>query len=497
MPLVLCQDCARICNDRHLAVLDPHNLPLRPHTALYRPLTPQKPRITMNQTPILIAAALAVGIGGGYIIGNNTSGGDAENNPQSSARALGPRMSGDGSGSRTGSRPAAKRYSGFQEINRLPGTSNRVQALVQYYQSLSPQQLEDEANKLEELPMGERIMASMLLFSRWGEVDPYTAFDYANGLGWAGMLVRPTVLQSWASVDPASAGKYMTENPREFAMMGMGGGRRGGPFSGGSAQSVIAGEWAKQDPDGAIAWANGLERGKDGALASVIGEVAREDPAKAASLLGSIDPEAAGGSYRAIAESYGAKDFDAAQAWIATLPADQQAAAKASAISGLARTDPMAAAAQVATMEAGDSKDRAVNDVMGAMAQNEPAKAAEFLAQNGSEEAQRDGMRELIPAWVNQDPAAALNYSMSMEEGSTRDRALSSYIWSNNEAAPADLVKVAENISDERSRSRSIGWMSARWMREDEDAARAYIESSESISDDMKERIMSGGGRGR
>ena len=245
----------------------------------------------MNQTLILIAAALVVGIGGGYVIGTSTSTGDSDPTMQSSARSLGPRASGSGSSGKS-SRKGSKRYSGFQEINRLPGTSNRVQALVQYYQGLSLQQLEDEANKLEDLPVGERIMASMLLFSRWGEVNPYTAFDYANGLGWAGMLVRPTVLQSWASMDPAS------------------------------------------------------------------------------------------GSYRAIAESYGAKDFASAQAWISTLPADQQGAATASAISGLARTDPMAAAAQVATMEGGSAKDRAVTDVMGSIAQNDPAAAAEFLAQN-------------------------------------------------------------------------------------------------------------------
>lgn len=486
MSLLCGRDFTRICNKSHSAVFDPHYLHSKDSYTH-----------SMNQAPILIAAALVVGIGGGYVIGTSTSAGGSDSSIQSSARSIGPRASGSGSSIGTSSRKGSKRYSGFQEINRLPGTSNRVQALVQYYQGLSPQQLEDEANKLEDLPMGERIMASMLLFSRWGEVDPYTAFDYANGLGWAGMLVRPTVLQSWASVDPASAGKYLNENPRQFAMMGMGGGRggRGGMFSGGGAHSVIAGEWAKQDPDGAIAWANGLERGKDGALASVIGEVARDDPQKAATLLAGIDPEAASGSYRAIAESYGTKDFASAQAWIATLPADQQGAATASAISGLARTDPMAAAAQVTTMEGGAAKDRAVTDVMGAMAQDDPAAAAEFLAQNGSEDAQRDGMRELIPAWVNQDAQAALDYSMSMEEGSARDRALSSYVWSNNEASPADLVKVAENITDDRSRSRSIGWMSARWMREDESSARAYIESSESISDDMKQRIM--GGRDR
>jgi len=446
----------------------------------------------MNQSAILIGAALAVGLGGGYIIGNNTGGGDGQDQQQSSARMVGPRSEGGLTASRGASRSDGKRrYSGFEEINRLPGTSNRLQALVQYYQSLSPQQLEDEANKLEDLPMGERIMASMLLFSRWGEVDAYAAMDYANGLGFAGMMVRPTVLQSWASVDPASAAKYYEENPRQFMMMGGGGrGGRGGPFGGASGTGIIGSEWAKQDPDGAIAWANGLERGKDDALASVIGEVARQDPQKAAGMIGNIDPEAVGGSYRAIAESYGSKDFAAAQAWIATLPADQQASAMAAAISGLARTDPMAAAAKVASMEDGGSKDRAVRDVVGAMAMENPAQAAEFLTQNGSADAQADSMRDLMPAWVSKDPAAALNYAMSMEAGGTRDRAITSYVWSNQQASPAELVQVAENISDERDRSRTVGWMASRWMREDEAAAKAYIEASTSISDRTKEHIL-------
>lgn len=442
----------------------------------------------MNQSAILIAAALAFGVGGGYIIGNNTAGGGGRDDAaQSSARPVGPRFEGGLSGSRLAPRGESKRrYSGFDEINRLPGTSNRLQALVQYYQGLTPQQLEDEANKLEELPMGERIMASMLLFSRWGEVDAYSALDYSGSLGFAGMMVRPNVLQSWASVDPASAAKYFEDNPRQFMMMG--GGR--GPFAGASASGMIAGEWAKQDPDAAIAWANGLEQGKDGALASVIGEVAREDPKKAASMLGNIDPEAAGASYRAIAESYGAKDFAAAQSWISTLPADQQASAMAAAISGLARTDPTAAALQAAAMQEGSSKDRAVREVVGAIAADDPAKAAEFLSQNGSQDAQEESMRDLMPAWVSKDPNAALNYAMSMEEGNTRDRALSSYVWSNQQASPAELVKVAENISSERSRSRTVGWMASRWMREDEQAAKAYIESTESITERTREHIL-------
>jgi len=377
---------------------------------------------------------------------------------------------------------------GFDEISRLPGSSTRIQALVEYYQSLSADQLEEEARKLEDLPMSERIMASMLLFGRWGEVDAYSAMDFANGLGFAGMLVRPTVLQSWASVDPVNAAKYYEQNPRQF--MSMGGGRRGGPMQAQGGSVIIATEWAKQDPQAALAWANGLEQGKDDALAAVIGEVARQDPIKAAGMLSGIDPEVAGRSYNAIAESYGATDFGAAQSWIRTLPADQQPAALAAAISGLARSNPDAAATQVAAMEAGDSKDRAVRSVVGAMAYDNPQQAAEFLGQNGSADAQQESMRELIPAWTSKDPAAALSYTMSLQEGEVRDRAIRSYVWSNSSAPPSELIQVAESISDDRDRSRTIGWMAARWMREDEAAAKAYVESSSSISEQMKSHIL-------
>ncbi|MCH1922960.1 hypothetical protein L9G15_26470, partial [Shewanella sp. A3A] len=78
----------------------------------------------------------------------------------------------------------------------------------------------DAAGKLEDLPMSQRIMASMLLFARWGEIDPQGALAHAATLGPGGMFARPTILQSWASTDPANAGKYFSENPGEFAMMG-------------------------------------------------------------------------------------------------------------------------------------------------------------------------------------------------------------------------------------------------------------------------------------
>ncbi len=375
----------------------------------------------------------------------------------------------------------------------MPGNSTRIQAMIDFYQSLSVDQLEEQARKLEDLPMGERMMAGFLLFGRWGEVDARSAMEYANSMGFAAMFVRPTILQSWASVDPVNAANYYDRNPREFAMMMGGGGRggRGGMFGGGmGGASVIAGEWAKQDPDGALKWASTLSNGKGDAYSAVVAEVAKTDPAKAAKLLSGMDAADASASYRSVAEAFGSKNFNQAKSWISSLPADEQAGALAAAIAGLAKSDPQTAAQQAAVMTAGEAKDRAVEGVVTVMSRDNPQAAAEYLMQNGGADAQGESMRALIPAWVGKDPTAALNFVKTLPEGEVRDRGVRSYVWSNRTAPPSELVQVAETISDENDRSRTVGWMVSRWMNEDEQAARAYVQQSTTLPDRMKQHIL-------
>ncbi len=452
----------------------------------------------MNQSFVLLGAALTIGAAFGFVVGKQS--GPAKAELESDVPVLvrstpaGERPTGlASSGAR--SRPAVSDYA---DIQKLPGSSNRMQAMIEYYAGLSIEQLEEEARKLEDLPMNERMMASLLLFGRWGEVDAHSAMEHANGMGFAAMFVRPTILQSWASVDPVNAAAYYDKNPREFAMMGGFGGGRGGRgnfMMGQGGAGIIAGEWAKQDPQAAMAWANGLGGEKSRALSGVLGEVAKSDPAKAAQMLAGVNAADAGSAYQTVAEAYGAKNFSEAQSWIQSLPADQQDAAMASAVSGLAKSDPQAAAAQVAMMAAGDSKDRAVTNVVGSMARDNPQAAADFVMQNGTAAAQEQSMRSLVPAWVAKDPAAALGFVSSMPAGAARDRGLRSYVWSNNSAPPGELVRAAEMIGDERERSQTVGMMVGRWMGEDEAAARAYVQQSSTLSEGMKERLLGAGGR--
>jgi len=452
--------------------------------------------IFMKNSLVLLGVALTVGAAFGFVVGKQinpaTRASEVEERVVVRSKA-GERPEGlASSGARV--RPAAAAY---EEILKLPGSSNRVQAMIEFYAGLTIEQLEEEARKLEGLPMNERMMASLLLFGRWGEVDARSAMAHANTMGFAAMFVRPTILQSWASVDPVNAASYYDKNPREFAMMGGGGGRggRGGFMESQGGASIIAGEWAKQDPQAALAWANGLTGEKSQALSGVLREVAKTDPAKAAQMLSGVNAADASSSYRAVAEAYGSSNFAEAQSWIQSLPADQQEAALASAISGLAKSDPQGAAAQAAVMAAGNSKDRAVSIVVGSMARDNPQAAADFVMKNGSADAQEQSMRSLVPAWVAKDSTAALSFVSSLPTGGARDRGLRSYVLSNNSAEPSELVKTAELIGDERERSQTVGMMVGRWMGEDETAARAYVQQSTAINERMKQHLLGEGGR--
>jgi hypothetical protein len=258
--------------------------------------------------------------------------------------------------------------------------------------------------------------------------------------------------------------------------------------------SIIASEWARQDPAAALAWAGSLSTDKNQAMTAVIGEVAKTDPKKAAGMLATMDGSDKGDAYRTVAAQYGALNFSEAQTWIRTLPADQQAEALAAAIGGLSNTDPQAASKQVALMAAGDAKDGAIAGVVEDWARMDPKAAADFLKQQDSAKAQQSAMRQLMPTWVGQNASAALAYANSYEAGEVRDSALQSYVWSNNSAAPADLMKVAETMTDEGDRNRTMGIAAARWMREDSEAAKAYIQQSTTLTDDAKQRMLDGRG---
>jgi len=341
------------------------------------------------------------------------------------------------------------------------------------------------------------MMASFLLFGRWAETDPTAAMAYTDKMGFAGMFVKPTILQSWASVDPENAAQYFSQHPKEFAMMGMG---RGGPGGGQNGASIIAQEWAKNDPEAALAWAKSLDRDKGQAMSAVVREVAQTDPKKAAELAAGITGDDRGDAYASIARQWGAKNFAEAEAWIASLPADEQDRARVSALRGLAGDNPELASQKVAAMAAGDSKNDAAGEITQAWAREDPKAAAAWLATQNGVEVSRNTTRELVSSWARQDDAGAVAYVNQQEPGQARDNAIQAYVFSNRSNNPQAVMQLAESVQDERDRQRVVGMAAQQWMREDEAAAKAYIQQSTALSDEAKQRVLEGrgfGGRGR
>ncbi len=446
----------------------------------------------MKNSWLFALTALVIGALGGFISGRNTSLDRDGDEPTSKAvksapakAALEARVKSDLA--RDSKR--SKRPLNIEQISGMPGSTQRVQAMLALYANLGPSQFESEAAKLDQLPMSERILASFLLFGRWAEVDPSAAMAFSGAMGYGSMFVKPTILQGWASIDPAGAAKYLAANPREFAMMGY-----GGPAGGRGGVSIIGAEWARQNPVAAMAWASSLNDGRSEAISAVVGQVAKLDPAKASQMLAGMNDDGLSEAFRAVAAGYGAKNFTEAQAWISSLPSDQQAEALASAIGGLSVVDPSSAAKEVKHMSQGAAKDRAVSEVVSDMARDKPQAAAEFLKDQGSPDAMRLGMRNLIPSWVSKDAPNALAYAFALESGDVRDSALQSYVMANTAEDPAKVILVAENIQDESERIRSMSIAATRWMREDAAAAKEYVEQSQLLPEADKNRILNGGG---
>ncbi|MFU8893922.1 MAG: hypothetical protein ACNA8L_09865 [Luteolibacter sp.] len=452
----------------------------------------------MKTTWILSATALTVGAVGGFITGKSTN----ENAEAANADAISAMQTRATAGNRNSSAENSTRKSSratsVEDIYRAPGNLSRLENLMRFYGGLSAEQLREEALKLDDLPLNERMPASFLLFARWAEMDPYGAMEHSNSMGMGAAFVRPTILQSWASVDPENAARYYTANPGQFALMNMGRMMGGGQ----GAADIIATEWARQDAQGALAWANTLSQGKSSALAAVLGEVAKSDPQKAAQMLDQLAPDDRAGAYASIAGKYGAQDFGAAEAWIRTLPQDQQTDAYAAAIEGLASKSPTEALAQINRMPNGDAKNQLIPSIVGPLARTDPQAAAALINTQSDADVKRDSMRELMPAWTAQDPTAALAFAKTQQPGPVYDRAITSYITSNNSGNPAEMMRLAETIDNERERGWAAGYTAQRWMQSDPDGARSYIGQSELIPEGMRERILDGrpmwgGGRGR
>lgn len=435
----------------------------------------------------IIAAALLLGAAGGYLVG--ASGEPGENGKaqptaasSKSTRAR-PRLVTD-SFSSTPRR--GTRFSSLENVFAEPGQTNRIMNLLEYYSELDPSEFEGEMQKLQALPMSQRMLAMNLLFARWAETDPETALEQSRTMGFPEVfMARAGVISGWAASNPEGLARAYSENADDFRANGPG--RRGVS----DTVAVIAGEWAKQNPQAALAWARTLERGEVGnAISGIFTEVTQSDPAVAISMASGLTSEERGNAFRSIAGAWAITDYPAAAAWIDSLTGAEKTAARQEALESLANINPQKAAAEVLQLPGSPSRDRLVGEVSREWAQKDAAAALDWLTANGEGAVLEESIGRVIGPLAAKDAGKALEWIDTQPAGEARDNAVQGFIWGNRNAEPLENIRLAETISGEETRQQIVTCVTFEWARDEPAAALQYAQSSEYLGDGVRKRLI-------
>ena len=435
---------------------------------------------------LIAVGALLFGGVGGYLIGNGGDDSNPEGDSQIGVRtkkSVSSRVATVTAGSGNSAPRAARSSGGLREILSEPGQTSRIMSLLEYYSDLDPSQFESEVQKLQGLPMSQRMLAMNLLFSRWAENDPKGSWERSQQMGFPEMfMARAGAVSGWAASNPEALAQEYSNNPDEF---GMGPGGRGR----GDTAAMIAGEWAKQNPEAALKWAQTLdEREAADAISGVFNELSQQDPQEALRMAATLDDNARGDAYESIAASWAISDYAAADQWINSL-SEGQGKVRFAAIESLANASPSQAARETTKLPAGEERDDLVAEVSREWARQDAPAAFEWLTESGSEGAVEEGIGRVVGALSREDPERVLDYIDSQDAGEVRDNAVQGYVYGNRDAPAAETIRLAETISGEDDRQRAVTRVAYEWAREDPEATLQYLETTDSIGEDSRERI--------
>ena len=440
----------------------------------------------MKTSMLIAVGALLFGGVGGYLIGNGGDDSNPEGDSQIGVRtkkSVSSRVATVTAGSGNSAPRAARSSGGLREILSEPGQTSRIMSLLEYYSDLDPSQFESEVQKLQGLPMSQRMLAMNLLFSRWAENDPKGSWERSQQMGFPEMfMARAGAVSGWAASNPEALAQEYSNNPDEF---GMGPGGRGR----GDTAAMIAGEWAKQNPEAALKWAQTLDdREAADAISGVFNELSQQDPQEALRMAATLDANARGDAYESIAASWAISDYAAADQWINSL-SEGQGKVRFAAIESLANASPSQAARETTKLPAGEERDELVAEVSREWARQDAPAAFEWLTESGSEGAVEEGIGRVVGALSREDPERVLDYIDSQDAGEVRDNAVQGYVYGNRDAPAAETIRLAETISGEDDRQRAVTRVAYEWAREDPEATLQYLETTDSIGEDSRERI--------
>ena len=322
----------------------------------------------------------------------------------------------------------------MEEIVRGENALDRGRAMLDWIDSLAPEEFEDAVARFRSLGLTE---------ARLGE--------YAM------------LLTAWAEVDPLSALTYTTENTR-----------------GGMATGTVLTAWAAEDPEAAITWAKANHEG-DGAnpyITGIIRGLVATNPVRATELLQGLPfSRERGQALSTMMPHLMQMGPDYAQSWIAALGDDRlRDGATGRFAEEMAKKDPAGTAAWLLA-NLGDVSTNSVDEVYEEWAKVDQNAALASFEQLPRGEARTRALRGMVTIEARNDPQAAAEL-MNRNPEDRDDMMVMHFVWNSFGDSPEIAMTQTANIDNERRRNRMYERALGSWLKRDQDAAQSWINSA-------------------
>lgn len=325
-----------------------------------------------------------------------------------------------------------------------PDPISRSAVFANLLANLNADNVESVLEVYENMPMGfENMHEYRLLLYAWGKFDAPSAIEYINNrnLGMRGRFVATGALEGWASHDPQSAIKWIKEqdDPRAASIYNFG---------------VVRG-WASHDISGAAEYVTTLEDGWE--KGRMVGMLTSQ-------FLKEGFPSA-----RQWAENFGDED-----------------SLKASAFRNLsrqqARDNPTEVASWLKDHAGKEYSEGSFEELGENWGRRDPTAAIEYFEALPEGEGRRQGMLEVVEEWARKDTEAVGNWLNERSQSETPlpelDEVIGEYAREASRENAAGAMQWATAIQDEELKDRTITRVGQNWMRQDEEAVKAWLPSS-------------------
>ncbi len=324
-----------------------------------------------------------------------------------------------------------------------PDPITRSAVFANLLANLNQENVESVLKVYENLPMGfENMHEYRLLLFAWGKFDAPAAIEYANdrATGMRGRFVATGALEGWASHDPKAAIQWIKEqdDQRAASIYNFG---------------VVRG-WASHDVAEAADYVTTLEDGwEKGRMVGML------------------------------TSQFLKEGFPTARQWVENL---EDETFKASAFRNLSRQQAREKPTEVAAWlqdHAGQEYSEGSFDELGEnWGRRDPSAAIEYFEELPEGEGRRRGMLEVVEAWSRQDSEAVGNWLNEKGEAEQTlpelDEAIGEYARQVSRENAADAMQWAASIQDEELKERTVTRVGQNWMRQDEEAVKAWLPAS-------------------